>query len=249
MPPIGWQVSDGVHMPSFYLASGEFVVKSEAQEGNKGISMHIEYFDFVPDPDGLVVLIQAVKCTKGKSLQALNSDYPSGGSGVRNDAIWTRDNWAIDAPGLNRLCPAFGTEFPSDASTAWNRWQGAKGNGNQGSDGAVGRVVKTLNALTFTPAMLDDRPSRTARTAGTAFHHQFEAVALRICKGFTLTAEVRGALTWGYKVTEAEVAVLTIDTPVATRRPSATWRAAATLWNSAKGVKSRIPGDATVWAA
>ena len=207
-------------MPSYYLTCGEFIVDSQASPGDKGIGMKIGFIDFVPDPEGVVALIQAVKCTRGNTLNSLTEDFPSGGQGVRNENIWTADHWAIDAPGIDRCCPAFGMEFPSDASTGWNRWKGAKGSGNTGGDGRLGKVNRAPNALTFTPAMLDDRPSRERREEGTAFHHQFESVAIRICNrpGGPI-AEVLGVITWGYKVTEAETPVLTIDVPVVTRRP------------------------------
>lgn len=237
-------------MPSYYLTCGEFIADSQATAGDKGIGMNIEFIDFVPDPDGVVALIQAVKCTSGTTLNNLTVDYPSGGGGVRNENIWTADHWAIDAPGMDRVCAAFGMEFPSDANNAWNRWRGAQGSGNAGGDGRLGKVNRAPNALTFTPAMLNDRPSRERRAEGTAFLHQFESVAMRICMGpGGLTAEVRGVISWGYRVTEAKTPVLTIDVPVVTRRPSATWIEAATQWNSAKGMRSRIPGDSTVWAS
>ena len=167
-------------MQSYYLTCGEFVADPRASAGDKGISMNIVFIDFVPDPDGVVALIQAVKCTSGNTLNTLTEDYPSGGSGVRNEDIWTADHWAIDAPGMDRQCPAFGMEFPSDANTAWARWKGARGSGNAGGDGRLGKVNRAPNALTFTAAMLDDRPSRERRAEGTAFHHRFESVAMRI---------------------------------------------------------------------
>lgn len=237
-------------MPSYYLTCGEFIADSQAAPGDKGIGMRIEFIDFVPDPDCVVALIQAVKCTSGKTLTSLTDDYPSGGAGIRDENIWTADRWAIDAPGVDRQCPAFGMEFPSDANTAWNRWKGARGGGISGGDGRLGKVNRAPNALTFTPAMLDDRPSRERRAEGTAFHHQFESVAMRICmQPDGLTAEVLGVITWGYRVTEAEKPVLMIDIPVVTRRPSATWLEAATQWNSAKGMRSKIPGGSAAWAA
>lgn len=236
----------GASVPSYYLTCGEFIADSQAAAHDKGIGMRIEFIDFIPDPDGMVALIQAVKCTSGASLNGLAHDYPSGGGGVRDENIWTADHWAIDAPGVNRVCPAFGMEFPSDADNAWERWNGAR---DGGGAGRLGRVNKSPNALTFTAAMLDDQPSRKRRAEGTAFHHQFESVAMRICKRPSgLIGEVRGVIVWGYKVTEAKAPVLTIDVPVVTRRPSATWLEAATQWNSAKGMRSRIPGDSTAWA-
>jgi hypothetical protein len=122
--------------------------------------------------------------------------------------------------------------------------------GAPGADGRLGRVNKTPNGPTFTSAMLHDQPSRRRREAGTAFHHQFEDVAMCICKTPNgLSAKVRGVLTWGYKVTEADPPILTLDPPVASNRPSETWIAAATQWNSAKGIRSTIPGDSATWSA
>jgi hypothetical protein len=86
-------------MPSYYLTCGQFIVASQAQAGNQGVDTKIKFIDFIPDPDGVVALIQAVKCTSGDSLANLTEDYPSGGGGDRVEDIWTDDHWAIDAPG------------------------------------------------------------------------------------------------------------------------------------------------------
>ncbi|MFL5296067.1 MAG: hypothetical protein ACJ798_06765 [Phenylobacterium sp.] len=239
-------------MPSYYLTCGEFIADSQSQPNNKGIRMNVQFIDFIPERGAVVALIQAVKCTRGVNLtpQALIVDYPSGGSGVRAEGIWTDEHWAIDAPGEKRFCPGFGMEFPAGANNLWARWEGATGSGAPGGDGRLGVVVQAPNALSFTPAMLSDHPSRAGRAVGTAFHHQFESVALRIANSpGGVTAEVRGVIRWGYKVDETDPGVLTVDAPVVANRPSATWISAATQWNRVKGARGRIPGDAAGWAA
>jgi hypothetical protein len=234
-------------MPSYYLTCGEFQTESAAILGGKGISMKVQFIDFIPEPDGLIALVQAIKCTKGANLQTLTENYPSGGSGKRNSDIWTGENWAIDAPGENRFCPAFGMTF-GESSSSWSRWSSAKGGGVEGSDGDLGHVTRGPNSLVFVPAMLHDRPSRQAAEKEVAFWHRFETVAIRILKDAPhLGGDVRGVIHWGYKVDEA--GTQTIDVPTVSRRPSQQWVDAAELWNSVKGIRGRIPGQSSVWSA
>jgi hypothetical protein len=234
-------------MATYYLSCGEFQTESAAILDGKGIAMKIQFIDFVPEQDGLIALVQAIKCTKGDSLQRLTEDYPSGGMGKRNSGIWTGDNWAIDAPGENRLCPAFGMTF-GESNRSWSRWTSAKGGGVEGSDGHLGHVERGPNSFVFVPAMLNDRPSRQAAERGVAFWHRFETVAIRILKNAPhLGGDIRGVIHWGYRVDET--GAQTIDMPTVARRPSQQWIDAAELWNSVKGMRGRIPGQSSVWAA
>jgi hypothetical protein len=234
-------------MAAYYLSCGEFQTESASILGGKGLAMEIQFTDFIPDPDGLVALVQAIKCTKGDSLQRLTEDYPSGGIGKRNVEVWTPEGWAIDAPGEKRLCPAFGMAF-GETNSSWSRWTSAKGGGTKGSDGNLGRVARSPKSFVFVPAMLNDKPSREAAEEGVAFWHRFETVAIRILKDAPhLGGDIRGVIHWGYRVDEA--GRQTIDIPTVARRPSRQWIDAAELWNSVKGIRGRIPGQSSVWAA
>lgn len=110
------------------------------------------------------------------------------------------------------------------------------------------RALEGANSFVRVPAMLNDRPSRQAAEAGVAFWHRFESVAIRILKNAAhLRSEIREVIHWGYRVDET--GLHTIDVPTLAQRPSQQWIDAAESWNTVKGIRGRIPGQPTVWAA
>lgn len=250
-------------MATLYVQRGEFNTETEAyrkDETTFGMYMKLTFIDHFPVPDALVALIQAIKCTKGTTLATLNEPYPSGGLGVQDPQLLTAAKWKIDAEGEKRKCPAFGMEF-GEASTDWTRWLGAKSRSkDRGSDGQLGRVemgplpatvqwsggTPPARVPLWTEAMLRDGPTRTWNK-GPAFHHQFEVVAVCVCKDKSAAAHgtVRGVVTWGYKYSEA--GAFTEDQPVAGNRPSQTWVEAAQAWNWARN--NTIPGKPDKWLA
>jgi hypothetical protein len=242
-------------MATYQTALGEFAITIKKNMLGKGIHMHIEFNEFVPEPGSIVALIQATRATKAASLSDLKDpkaekqDFPSTAGGARNEQIWTAARWAIDAPGEERRCPIFGIDFLKrdygvSPAEMWRRWCEA--------EGANGRIGK-FQGNTRISAMLDDKPRRGgwASTAGNpvAFHHEFEVLALRLqLLGGSIVAKGLGALTWGYSFAQdADQKDGMPDFPEARNIPSGAWIAAAQHWNFAHIKHDKIPGKIIDW--
>lgn len=246
-------------MAEHHLMRGEFSCQSSPFV--RGLEMKISFVDYFPDPDSIVVLIQALQCKKGPNLENLNEHYKSGGSGSYKADIWTLENhpeaWAIDAPGDKRVCPAFGMDFTCSGN-AWNRWNSSNAGVNafKPGSGRIGKVTldpinQKMKIPTFLPALLFDRASRKDTKVGTAFRHSFETVALRIFPGnnSSVSCKVLGAIKWGYEVCEDAAQSVNVLPAAATPGPSQNWIDAAKKWNAASRIQSHIPGSATDWVS
>jgi hypothetical protein len=230
-------------MATYCTTLGEFNTEStqwsedrgDPPKCKRGMKIKVVFTAFIPDPDNLVVLVQMVKCSKGKSLQSLNEDY-AGGIIAGYEPTLTSEWWKIDAPGDKRECPAFGMRFSSSDNTAWTRWLNAKGCGSEVGDGRVGR----MDGMHRIDAFLRDKPARSWKK-GMAFHHQFEVAAVQVCKKANNigNGKVLGTLTWGYTVNEN--GVWAEDPCVAKSRPSHQWIEAAKKWNDQPHPKRKIP--------
>lgn len=223
-------------MATHRLTLGEFETASTLFTAGikEGMNMHIKFVQYIPHPTYKTILVQTVKCTKGPNLNNnfanLNTPYTGGASYLHRqmNRFQTIHGWKIDAPGERRKCAVFGVKFRKEDNNYNAMWR------NLPSPDKGGASV-FINPGRYSGSYLRDRPSRSVE-ANTAFHHEFETVAIRITNNGRFL-KILGALTWGYTVNENRQRQL--DDCIATSRPSHYWFSAASSWNA--GTKPKIP--------
>jgi hypothetical protein len=76
----------------------ELPVPQPVDTWSRGMHMQLTFEDCPADFNACAILIQAVKCTKGRTLDFLTEHYDQTTKGKLDPSLLTVPNWMIDAP-------------------------------------------------------------------------------------------------------------------------------------------------------